>query len=90
MTIEIQISQIETDVKSLKNDMDFIKDELTTIRMAVNKLLKQQHEGVLWETKGKDQRVKDTMKIENCPNCKSGLVDGHCFVCGYKHTVLGC
>ena len=59
-------------------EYDDIMGELRTIKDFVSKtaysqaeihrkldlLLKQQHESVLWETKGKDLRVKGSMKDE--------------------------
>ena len=44
--------------------MEEISTKVHLIGKDVDKLLKQQHEAVLWNTKGKDQKVKDTLSIK--------------------------
>jgi len=55
---------IEDDIRFIKEDIKELRGMCFSIHAQLDKLLKQQHEGVLWETKGKDLRVKDTMILE--------------------------
>jgi hypothetical protein len=82
MGIEVKITQIETDVKAVRRDMDFIKDELVTIRIVINKLIEQKNVVNRPET----PKVKDTM-------CDCGFMDGERGECVCvnrdKHTEKG-
>jgi hypothetical protein len=58
----------------IEEDLKEIIDRLATMDervLRIEKLLQGQHEAILWQTKGKDKRVKGTMtKESNCPQCK--------------------
>jgi ABC-type iron transport system FetAB ATPase subunit len=71
MEIEDDIKLFKERTLMLRVDVDIIKDsqqkiflELREIHHLLDKLIKSQNEAILWQTKGKDQRVKNTMPTE--------------------------
>jgi hypothetical protein len=76
MGIEKQelISELKIFKIALDEEVNALGSRLISIEAKLDKLLKQQHEAVLWETKGKDQKVKNTM-VEDCPEEGWGLTE---------------
>jgi hypothetical protein len=64
MGIEDDIRYIKDLVQQLWQEKIVASGQLIRLETKLDKLLKQQHEAVLWETKGKDNRVKGSLGLE--------------------------